>query len=1361
MILLGSVVAAVVVVGAGAAWVAKTSSGAGWALRTGLSLAGATSDIEGLQGTLADGLSFDRFHVHHSSVDVNIEKLRIAIDWRAMLAGRIHVPELTAGRVRLDLLPSDSPSEPLTTLRLPVDVDLDRVSIGALDILQSGVRIPVELGDIDLKLALGTQEHRVQVTRLHAVGPQADATLRGQARIGVDAPFATEIALDVEGQQSNRTFTLNSQATGSLESLPFTLQGDGVGVGLEAHGSLALLGGFPLHALRLQLKGIDPAAWVPDAPRADLSLTADLTVGERPVASGGKQDGGGAPWLRGPFSLINATPAPIDKGGLPVVKLAGELALPIETLETVDINALEVGLQGGGRLTGQLAWQQGSRAGDAVGKLQGKLTATEIDASRLYTAALPTRLSGPLTFDADASVQAFSATLKELGRAMPVSLKLAGRLQDQVLTVTQAELQAGDARARISAEVHLANDRKFKADLRLDKFNPSHFVRGTALPPASVSASIKADGVLEPAVAGKATLSIDPGSNWNRAPLSGRIEAAFAGQRLSKMDATITAGSNRFNANGAFGKVGDRLVLDIDAPQLGMLWPTLRGSFKAQGGLADTLESPALDMTLAGDQLQLPGGIRIDKARGTANIGNIPVSKAAAGKTASMDMSRAPVDLNLVIEQLRVVDAPQVVMRRGELVLKGTLASHQGSLDADLLSTGKAAPETAMARFEGSWGTGDNSRQPVGWRGSLTAFKTERAPFSVALTKPLTLSYLPGVSLPQWQWEAGATEFELKLPGGQKGKILHAGSRGGNGRWESAGRVEGLAWAPELLDAIAGTAVPPERIVILDADWDLRFADALQGSARIQRRSGDIWIPGTPPMPMGLSTLLVDLQATPTGQAGHSRVAINADIEGKRLGSLRVKGEAGIQSLNGAMGLDPNRPAFADADINLNDLSWLGPFIGDAMDVGGKIAGKVRIAQEGGQWGARGGLNGEGIRVIRVDDGVRLLDGTMVLHLEHDRIVLDSLRFPGVIRVRPRDSRITRWLDSQPNDAELVINADWSLPQATGHATIKATRFPVIQRNDRFVAGSGRVDVDLAPTKMRIAGLFEADAGWINLGTQAPPSLSDDVMVVRSGEARREQARGLTFDIGAKLGDRFYLQGYGLDTALTGQIRVISDGGTMRASGTVSTRGGSFTTYGQTLTVRRGALTFQGPIDDPLLDVVALRVGPQVEAGVQITGTARRPNIVLISEPEVSDVEKLSWLLLGRGPDDGGGSADAGLLISAATSLLGPKGGEPLTRQLGIDELGVRSGTVGSTRGLLPERTVAGDSTSSNTQLASQFFIIGKRLSDKVSVSFEQALAGRDGVVKLSYRLSQRLSVVGKVGSINGLDLLYLVLFND
>ena len=66
----------------------------------------------------------------------------------------------------------------------------------------------------------------------------------------------------------------------------------------------------------------------------------------------------------------------------------------------------------------------------------------------------------------------------------------------------------------------------------------------------------------------------------------------------------------------------------------------------------------------------------------------------------------------------------------------------------------------------------------------------------------------------------------------------------------------------------------------------------------------------------------------------------------------------------------------------------------------------------------------------------------------------------------------------------------------------------------------------------------------------------------------------------------------------------------------------------------------------PNLDVVV---------GVAITGTALAPHVKLMSEPEMSDADKLSWLMLGRAPETVGG-ADTALLQQAAMALLRRRG---------------------------------------------------------------------------------------------------------
>mgnify|MGYP000039875964 CR=1 FL=1 len=51
---------------------------------------------------------------------------------------------------------------------------------------------------------------------------------------------------------------------------------------------------------------------------------------------------------------------------------------------------------------------------------------------------------------------------------------------------------------------------------------------------------------------------------------------------------------------------------------------------------------------------------------------------------------------------------------------------------------------------------------------------------------------------------------------------------------------------------------------------------------------------------------------------------------------------------------------------------------------------------------------------------------------------------------------------------------------------------------------------------------------------------------------------------------------------------------------------------------------------------MAERVRSRIEAGVQISGTAQKPVVRLISDPDLPEVEKLSWLVLGHGPEQGG-----------------------------------------------------------------------------------------------------------------------------
>jgi translocation and assembly module TamB len=208
-------------------------------------------------------------------------------------------------------------------------------------------------------------------------------------------------------------------------------------------------------------------------------------------------------------------------------------------------------------------------------------------------------------------------------------------------------------------------------------------------------------------------------------------------------------------------------------------------------------------------------------------------------------------------------------------------------------------------------------------------------------------------------------------------------------------------------------------------------------------------------------------------------------------------------------------------------------------------------------------------------------------------------------------------------------------------------------------------------------------------------------------------------------GQRFRIVGQGLDAYLRGKMQVQSHpDGAIVARGTIETADGTYRAFGQKLDIERGRLLFDGPIDNPALDVLALRRNLQVEAGVEVTGTARSPQVRLTSRPPVPDSEKLSWLVLGRGSPDAS-SADLALLQAAAAQLVSSDQAVPLHRRIiqgiGLDDVAVRGASGGAATG--------------------QVVAFGKRLSDRLYVEYEQGLTVAANLVRLTFALTRTLSV--------------------
>lgn len=796
------------------------------------------------------------------------------------------------------------------------------------------------------------------------------------------------------------------------------------------------------------------------------------------------------------------------------------------------------------------------------------------------------------------------------------------------------------------------------------------------------------------------------GSQWNAQPLSGTLglnvdlppgpasalPGAWRALALHRLDFDLGLGKNRLNGKGGFGAPDSKLALDVQAPRLADFWPGLPGGLALQG--------------------QLEGGVA-----------------------------------------------------RHAVALKARYTPENASRDK--VGT---APVALEVKAEGGWGG-----TPEGWRGRIAALQVDHAHLGVRFGAPLELTYVPGAAPPAWQWTVGPTEIALNVNRRRMVSVRHEGSRGAAGRWETDGRIERFLVSPQVLEQIGadfdiaalrreerggvkvrGARSADDWELAFGLDWSLRFDGAHEGKVQLRRLSGDIMVPGDSPFPLELEALQLDLALKRAGRAS-SRLDAQLELGTRRMGRVSATATTPVHATPaGGLTLDPRDARRVTVDAAVADLGWTSILLGDALDIGGAVQANLQMdSRPDGTWNTAGTIRGKDLRVVMIDQGVRLLDGTLQAHVENERLVLERLAFPARLRAEPKEWRTAEWIKTNPDakGGSLVVTGDWNLIESRGVIDVALSRFPILQRADRYAMMTGQVKLDAALPNLDITGKLTADAGWFDLDMLGGiPTVDSDVVVVRPGDDKEVPVPlGMTLDLEVDLGPRFYLTGYGLNSGLVGSMRVQMREGKLTGMGALRTRGGAIEAYGQRLQLRRGAVTFQGDITRPVLDIEALRTGLAVEAGVRVAGTARKPRIELVSYPAVSEIEKLSWLLLGHGPNDSGG--DMALLFSVGTSFLSQ--GEPFYRRFGIDEVSMRSGELASVASVLPAETVVGGLNTGTSDIERRFVNVSKRLASGVTVSIRQALSDTGTVAQASYRLARGLTAEASVGTINGLALVY------
>ena len=611
-------------------------------------------------------------------------------------------------------------------------------------------------------------------------------------------------------------------------------------------------------------------------------------------------------------------------------------------------------------------------------------------------------------------------------------------------------------------------------------------------------------------------------------------------------------------------------------------------------------------------------------------------------------------------------------------------ASFDGRLAQHEVEVFVTAPELALqARLRGGW------LGAQGWAGELLSM-ANAGTYPLRLLKPTRLEAARG------RVEVGRVEATLG-----EGRLLIAGARWQPQRLTSSGEFEGLP--AQWLVGLTGLAERVGGSLRLDGAWSLAAAERLDGTFRVRRAGGDVSIDD---VALGLAEVSLDGRFTDGRLAAKGRVAT-------RFGKLELDGT--VTPAPGEDGINRSSPIALRARADLSAMRALAqPFVEEAK-LDGALRAQLAVDGTLGAPSVSGELAGDSISLEAPQYGVYLKNGVLRAQLERNALHVRELSIQG------GEGRFSASGTLPLAFAEDAARLDW-----------QARNFTVLERSDMRLVASGKGEAQFDGKRLSLAGELRADRGHVELARERLPRLGDDVVIV--GEPRT--ARGgpvrlpLALDLMLDLGEQLSVRAQGYEGKLAGRVQLQTNKeGELRAYGEVYAVNATFLAYGQRLQVDPGRLIFDGPLDNPGLQVTAWRRNQAVEAGVQISGTARAPRVQLVSQPPVPEGERLSWLVLGRAPGDAS-QADLGLLQAAAGALLASGDAMPLDRRLarsiGLDEVSLR-GT-----GEVQDRVVA----------------FGKRLSDRVYVSYERGLGAiATNLVKLDYALSQRWSVRAETGS--------------
>ncbi|WP_313600769.1 translocation/assembly module TamB domain-containing protein [Pseudomonas sp.] len=438
------------------------------------------------------------------------------------------------------------------------------------------------------------------------------------------------------------------------------------------------------------------------------------------------------------------------------------------------------------------------------------------------------------------------------------------------------------------------------------------------------------------------------------------------------------------------------------------------------------------------------------------------------------------------------------------------------------------------------------------------------------------------------------------------------------------------------------------------------------------------------------------------------RIDTQLNFRGGQLGELLLQAQINP--------LPKNKPITGNFSLMGLDLAVARPFVPMVEKLSGKLNGNGRISG--------------GLLAPQVNGSVNLVGGEV--SGPELPISLEGLNVQALIAGESVQLN-GGWRSGKAGQGSLKGQVDWGQALAMD-LQLQGTQLPVTVEPYAELEVAPDLKISLKNDRLAVAGKVRIPRGDITV-RELPPStvkVSDDTVIIGSQTEEGKPPMAMAMDIDVVVGeDQLNFSGFGLTAKVQGQVHI---GDNLDTRGELWLNDGRYRAYGQKLDVRRARLLFAGPLDQPYLDIEAIRKTDDVIAGIRLSGSAEQPTTQIFSEPAMSQEQALSYLVLGRPLSTTG--EDNNMLAQAALGL-GLMGSAGVTSDI-ANKLGIRDFDL-DTQG-----------SGNNTAV-----VASGKITEKLSLRYGVGVFEPANTIALRYLLSKKVYLEVASGVASSLDIFY------